>query len=175
MFAKPSAGINVKVENSRVVVAGREYVGEHILVVGADFLKTRVDAEKGVTLEASFSEPPSVESVERDTVAIKREGAKLVLDSLGSTVRSIKEYEGYIVVEAETFTVKFEVDENGINVYLPGLGRLRAKELLIESNATGSINMITVPFTTGLITATGGVKAKILLREGSLKVEITRK
>ena len=90
-------------------------------------------------------------------------------------MQSIKEYEGYVVVEAETFTVKFEVDEYGINVYLPGLGRLRVKELLIESKATSSINMITVPFTTGLVTATGGVKAKILLREGSLKVEITRK
>lgn len=175
MFAKSSTGIDVKVENSRVIVAGREYVKEHILVVGADSLKTRVDAEKGVTLEASFSEPPSIESVERDTVAVKKEGSKLVLDALGSTITSVKDYEGYIVVEAETFTLKFEVDSDGVNAYLPGVGRLKAKELVVESKVTSSINMITVPFTTGIVTATGGVRAKILLRDNLLKVEISGK
>ncbi|GAB6148509.1 hypothetical protein [Stetteria hydrogenophila] len=174
MFVKSSAGVEVRVENSRLIVAGREYVREHVIVVGADSLKVHVDPEKGVTLEASFSEAPAVESVERDTVSVKKSGARLALDPLGSTIKAVKEQKGHITVEARVFTVKFEVDENGIQVNIPGVGRLRARKLVIESKVESSVNLITTPFTTGLVSAVGGAKAKSLLRDGLLKVEIEK-
>ena len=172
MLTRPSTRVDVRVENSRVLIAGREYVKEHILVVGAPVLRLSITPERGVRVEAQFNEVPDIENVERDTVRVRGSRGETAVDMLGATIRNVKEVSGYIIVEAETLTVRFEVEGENVYVNIPSIGKIKVESLGIESNARSFLNMITIPFITGMVSATGGVRAKIWMRDSKVTIKI---
>ena len=174
MLTRPSTRVDVRVENSRVLVAGREYVKEHILVVGAPFLRLSITPERGVRVEAQFNEVPEIENLERDTVRVKGSRGETAVDMLGATIRGVKEVSGYITIEAETFTVRFEVEGDNVYVNIPSIGKIKVESLSIESKARNFLNMITIPFITGMVSAAGGVRAKVWMRDSRVSIRVEK-
>ncbi|MEB3816635.1 MAG: hypothetical protein LRS46_01650 [Desulfurococcales archaeon] len=153
--------VTVKVDGSRVDVAGRAYESAHVMILGADALEMSVTPYR-VHVSARFRELPQVEDSTPYLLRISAPGASLRLDLEGSSIRRIRE-DGGISVEADLLTMKFESSELGdkVVVRIPGFEPIRVEKLNVRSNTTTSINSITDPFIVGVLTIERSKETKI--------------
>lgn len=142
--------ITVKVEGSKINVAGRRYESAHVMILNAEALEMTVLPSK-MSINAHFSDLPEIQDSTPYILKVGSRGATLELDLEGNTVRSIREDDN-IVVEAELLTFKFETSEGGEKVVfkMPRLGPLQASMLIVESSSPASINAIMDPFIIGV-------------------------
>ncbi len=150
---RTSQYITVIVENNRITVAGRVYESSHALLIGADRLNAYISHDR-VRVEAYFPLDSQVESHIEDVVKVVAPGEKYEVDTLGSRISEVSLKEGFIV-RGQVVSIKFEGDEDSgdIVVKIPRVKKLRAKKLELKSGRKTSMNIITVPFTIGIITA----------------------
>lgn len=174
MLTKSSTRVTVSVENTRVTVAGRAYSRPHVIVAGPRELRLVLDSSSGVRLEASFADLPQVEALDKDVIKIIGREARFQVDSV-RPAEALREFEGYVELESDKMTFKFEVDESGsVAIIAPNLGRIRGSAAEIEvSGAPAALNMITLPFITGVLHVSGRARAQIRMRDGRIYVKIT--
>jgi len=164
------SGVQVRVKGSKISVAGRTYDVPHVIVVGSNGF--RLSVEPGlVELDAEFSdEPPVVETPEVGVLRIYRRGAEFQMDSEGSTLRFPPTSD--TVVEGGVLTIKFESEEDGIIVKLPGDDAVHVSALRLESEVDSSCNIILSPFITGIVSFAGPLRARIERRSEATGSEL---
>lgn len=170
---KPKQSINVSIENGKVNVAGRTYDSPHTLLIGAEGVKAEISHGK-VRVEANFASLPSVESQGEEIVKVYRPDVKYEVDTLGEKLDEYGESgEGY-TLKGRVVSIKFESDEysEGIVVKIPRLARLKVKELRISSARVTALNIITIPFTVGILT-TYNSTCKVKVLGEAAEVQIT--
>ncbi|MDM7275794.1 MAG: hypothetical protein P3X22_006755 [Thermoprotei archaeon] len=150
---RTSQYITVIVENNRVTVAGRVYESGHALLIGADRLNAHISYDR-IRVEAYFPLDSQVEPHVEGVVKVVAPGERYEVDTLGSRISEVSLREGFIV-KGQVVSIKFEGDEEGgdIIVKIPKVKKLRAKKLELRSGRKTSMNIMTVPFTIGIITA----------------------
>jgi hypothetical protein len=143
--------ITVKVDGSRINIAGRRYESAHVMILDAEALEMTVLPSK-MSINARFSDLPEIQDSTPHILKVGVRGATLKLDLEGNTIRSIKENDS-IIVEAELLTFKFESSEDGEKVVfkMPRLDPIRAGMLVVESSSPTSVNAIMDPFIIGVV------------------------
>ncbi len=160
MMLKPRSDVVVEVRNGRVSVEGRVYEAQHVLIIGAS--KASLLVEPGVfQVRAYFPGLPSVDIVGGDVVKVYREGARYQVDMFGDSITSVKEEGDSITISGDIVTIKFDMDEESINVSLPRVGRVSTRRLEVSSDASTSINAMILPFLTGVVNIYGRARVRI--------------
>ncbi|MCS7106883.1 MAG: hypothetical protein NZ902_02100 [Acidilobaceae archaeon] len=149
--------VKVVIENRRVSVSGREHESSHVLLVGANVLSADISYE-GVKVEAAFTSFPSVDPTDRDVLMISDPNSKYEVDVLGERVEEVRQEE-VLVIRGELVSIKFEIEEEtgSVIVKLPKLKKIKAKRLRINSRKKTTLNMITSPFTMGVMSVYNAV------------------
>ena len=150
---RSSQYITVIVENGRVNVAGRVYESGHAILVGAYSLTASI-SYGSVRAEAVFPIDSQVESQVDDVVRIQAPESKFEVDTLGSKLSSLEHKDGVLVLRGQIVSIKFESDDeyNDVVIKIPKYRRLRAKKVEIRSSRRTTLNIMTVPFTIGVLT-----------------------
>lgn len=143
--------IKVVVENRRVNVSGREHETGHVILVGAEALVAEINYEF-TRAEASFTAYPSVEFIERDVLKVSDPNARYEVDVLGERIKEVRQEEAY-VLKGDLVSIKFEVDDEtgSVIVKIPKLKKLKVKSLHIKSQRKTTLNVMTFPFTIGVL------------------------
>lgn len=162
--------IKVIVEDKRVNVSGREHESNHVLLIGTDMLSAEVSYE-GVKVEAAFASFPYVDPMDRDVLIISDPNSKYEVDVLGERVQEVRQEETF-VIRGELVSIKFEIEEETGNVIvkLPRLKKMKTDRLQIASRKKTTLNVITSPFTMGVISVSNATC--IIRQQGeSLSIE----
>jgi len=150
---RSSQYITVVVENGRVSVAGRVYETGHAILVGASSLSATI-SYGSVRAEAVFPIDSQVESQADDVVKIQAPESRFEVDTLGSRLSGVEQRDGSIIVKGQVISIKFESDDeySDIVVKIPRFKKLRAKKVEIKSSRKTALNIMTIPFTIGVLT-----------------------
>lgn len=157
---KPRSGVVVEVRNGRVSVEGRVYEAHHVLIIGAVRTSLVVEPDN-FQVRATFTDLPSIDIVGGDVVKVYREGARYQVDMFGESISSISEEGDTITISGDIVTIKFDMDGDSINVTLPRVGRVSTRRLEISSEASTSINVMILPFVTGVVNIYGRARVRI--------------
>ncbi|MEB3774070.1 MAG: hypothetical protein GSR86_03990 [Desulfurococcales archaeon] len=157
---RPRGGVNVEVTNTRISVEGRVYEAQHVILIGARKAHIVIEPEN-IRINASFPDFPSIDMVGGDVVKIYREGAKYQVDMFGDSISAVRTSGNNIIIEGDIVTIKFERDEEVVNVTLPRIGKATTRKLEITSETATSINIIIIPFTVGVVNIYGKAMVKI--------------
>ncbi len=170
---KSSQYITVVVENGKVTVAGRVYESGHVMLVGA--VNLTVSISYGIVkAEAVFPLESQVESTSEDVVKIQAPDSKFEVDTLGSSIQEVRREDGGVTIRGRIVSIKFESDNeyNDIIVKIPRYKKLRAKKVDVRSGRKTTLNMMTTPFTIGVLTAYDAI-CTIKSEEDSIVIEIS--
>ena len=166
--------VTVRVDGSRITIAGRTYRGAHIVLIGVSTLRMAVEPER-VAISANFDELPEIEDVSPDVLRVRAPGASLELDLDGSTIMEVSEDKGSISIRARNLTLKFDTNPHSgrVTVKVPRMESLTVNKLVITSNTRASVNAIIEPFITGVVSldASGGARIYTSKRDGALRIE----
>ncbi len=157
---KPRSEVAVEVKNTRVVVEGRLYEGNHVLIIGASKASLIVEPDN-LQVKAFFKEYPSVDIIGGEVIKVYKEGAKYQVDMFGDSISSVEEEDGVIRISGEIITIKFDRDEDIVNVIIPKVGKVTTRKLEVSSDTSTSINMVILPFTIGVVNIYGRANLKI--------------
>lgn len=150
---RSSQYITVVVENGRVTVAGRVYESGHVMLIGASGLTASI-SYGSVRAEALFPLEPQVESTSEDVVKVQAPESRFEVDTLGSRIEEVSRVDGDVVIRGQIVSIKFESDDeySDIIVKVPRFKKLRAKRVEVISGKRTTLNMMTTPFTIGVLT-----------------------
>ncbi|MCE4603828.1 MAG: hypothetical protein F7B20_02540 [Aeropyrum sp.] len=162
MLLKNEQQVKVDIDNSRVTVSGRKYEASHSLLIGSSRLEAEIESGS-VRVRAYFAKHPEVEYVNEDLVKIYSVGSKYEVDTFGEKISKIEESSGVITLEGEVLSLKFEIDSEFVTVKLPKGTRVKATRLIVTAEGDVSLNIITFPFTMGILTARRS-RARIVLK-----------
>ena len=165
--------ITVRVDGSRINVAGRRYESAHVMILDADALEMIVTPHK-MSVNARFNDIPEIQDSTPYILKVGARGSTLELDLEGSTIRSLREDDS-IIIEAGILTFKFETSEDGekVVVKLPRLDPLRARTLAVESLSLTSINVIMDPFIIGVVSLKPREAVRLIYDRGKDTVKVT--
>jgi hypothetical protein len=150
---RSSQYITVVVENGRVTVAGRVYESGHVMLIGASGLTASI-SYGSVRAEALFPLEPQVESTSEDVIKVQAPESRFEVDTLGSRIEEVSRVDGGVVIRGQIVSIKFESDDeySDIIVKVPRFKKLRAKRVEVISGKRTTLNMMTTPFTIGVLT-----------------------
>ena len=169
---RSSQYITVVVENGRVSVSGRVYESGHVMLIGASSLTASI-SPGSVRAEALFSLDSQVESTSEDVVKVQAPESRFEVDTLGSRIEEVARVDGGVVIRGQIISIKFESDDEygDVIVKIPRYRRLRAKRVDVISNKRTTLNMMTTPFTIGVLTVYDAV-CSIRSEGDSLVIEV---
>ncbi len=169
---RSSQYITVVVENNRVNVAGRVYESGHVMLVGAVSLSASI-SYGSIRAEAVFPFESQVESTSDDVVKVQAPESKFEVDTLGSSIREVRREDSGVTLTGQIISIKFESDDeyNDIVVKIPKYKKLRAKRVDVRSSKKTTLNMMTTPFTIGVLTAYDAT-CTVRSEEDSIVIEI---
>ncbi|BAA79153.1 hypothetical protein APE_0240 [Aeropyrum pernix K1] len=152
MLLKNEQRVKVDVDNSKVLVSGRRYEASHTLLVGTSGLSAEIEPGS-VRVSAYFSQHPEVEYVNEDLVKVYSAGSRYEVDTLGEKVAKVESGSNRVELQGDIISIKFEVDSEIVTLKLPKGGRLKSAKLKVRAEGDVSLNVITFPFTMGILTA----------------------
>ncbi len=150
--------IKVDINNSRIKVAGRNYEANHVLIIGAKSLEAVLEPGS-VKVRAVFDAYPQIQSPDMhagEVVTISRAGSHFEMDTYGDKIKSIEESGNTIKIKGDLISLKFEMDDEYMVLKIPGKGRVKGTRLLLSCQGDVSLNMITMPFTVGIVSVKNG-------------------
>jgi hypothetical protein len=169
---KSSQYITVVVENGRVNVAGRVYESNHVMLVGASSLSASI-GYGSLRAEAVFPLDSQVESTSEDVVKVQAPESRFEVDTLGSSIQEVRREDSSVTLRGHIVSIKFESDDeyNDIVVKVPKYRKLRAKRVEVRSSKKTTLNVMTAPFTIGVLTAHDAT-CTVRSEEDSIVIEI---
>jgi predicted heme/steroid binding protein len=163
--------IKVDIDNSKIIVDGRNYDSTHVLIQGANQVSGEINASQ-VKLTVIFKEMPQVEPTMEEAIKVVSSGSEFFIDVLGEKTKNEAETEEGYILSGDIITIKFESDENGEELLMkvPNVGALRTNKLYIDLEGEISSNIIVQPFIIGAISVRGPIKVKVQVSGDSVRV-----
>jgi predicted heme/steroid binding protein len=163
--------IKVDIDNSKIIVDGRNYDSTHVLIQGANQVSGEINASQ-VKLAVIFKEMPQVEPTMEEAIKVVSSGSEFFIDVLGEKTKNEAETEEGYILSGDIITIKFESDENGEELLMkvPNVGALRTNKLYIDLEGEISSNIIVQPFIIGEISVRGPIKVKVQVSGDSVRV-----
>jgi len=163
--------IKVDIDNSKIIVDGRNYDSTHFLIQGANQVSGEINASQ-VKLAVIFKEMPQVEPTMEEAIKVVSSGSEFFIDVLGEKTKNEAETEEGYILSGDIITIKFESDENGEELLMkvPNVGALRTNKLYIDLEGEISSNIIVQPFIIGAISVRGPIKVKVQVSGDSVRV-----
>ncbi|MFP3241528.1 hypothetical protein [Caldisphaera sp.] len=163
--------IKVDIDNSKIIVDGRNYDSTHVLIQGANQVSGEINASQ-VKLAVIFKEMPQVEPTMEEAIKVVSSGSEFFIDVLGEKTKNEAETEEGYILSGDIITIKFESDENGEELLMkvPNVGALRTNKLYIDLEGEISSNIIVQPFIIGAISVRGPIKVKVQVSGDSVRV-----
>ncbi len=155
---EPQRAIKVDIDNSRIRVAGRNYEANHVLIIGARALEATLEPGS-VKVRAIFDTYPQVNTPDThsgDVVTISKAGSYFEMDTYGDKIKELEESGDKIKIKGDLISLKFEMDNEYMVLKIPGRGRVKGTKLVLSCEGNVSMNMITLPFTVGIISVKNG-------------------
>lgn len=152
VLLKNEQQVKVDINNSRVLVSGKRYEASHTLLIGSTMIRAEIQPGS-VRVRAYFEKHPEVEYVNDDLVKVYAIGSRYEVDTFGEKVSKVEETSNVVRIEGEVLSLKFEVDSDMVTLKLPKGSRIKTQKLVINAEGEISFNVITFPFTMGILTA----------------------
>ncbi|MGC9135106.1 MAG: hypothetical protein C0171_02990 [Caldisphaera sp.] len=163
--------IKVDIDNSKIVVDGRNYDATHVLIQGGHQLSGEINPSQ-VKLTIIFDDTPQVEPTMEEAMKVVANGSEFFIDVLGEKTKNEAETEEGYILSGDVVTIKFESDENGedLLIKVPKVGALRTNKLYIDLEGEISSNIMIQPFIIGAISVRGPIKVKVQVSGDSIRV-----